>query len=49
MEKPEFESESFRLYVFRELGIQENLRLTQVELPVHLRYVLFVYRVSVTD
>lgn len=38
VEKPEFESESFRVYVFRHLRIQENLRVTSVTMPVHLRY-----------
>ena len=38
VEKPEFESEVFRLFVFRELEPQENLRVTRVEVPVHLRY-----------
>ncbi len=38
VEKPEFESEAFRLFVFRSLETQENLRLTRVEIPVHLRY-----------
>ena len=38
VEKPELESEVFRLFVFRELEAQENLRVTRVEVPVHLRY-----------
>ena len=38
VEKPEFESESFRVFIFRRLHIQENLRITSVQLPVHLRY-----------
>ena len=38
VEKPEFEAEVFRLFVFRELEPQENLRITRVEVPVHLRY-----------
>ncbi len=38
VEKPEFESEAFRLYIFSELRPQENLRLASVEIPVHLRY-----------
>ena len=38
VEKPEFESESFRVFIFRRLQIQENLRITSVKLPVHLRY-----------
>ena len=38
VEKPEFESESFRVFIFRKLGIQENLRVTNVQLPVHMRY-----------
>ena len=38
VEKPEFESESFRVFIFRRLGIQENLRVTNVQLPVHMRY-----------
>jgi len=38
VEKPEFEAEVFRLFVFRELEPQENLRLTRVDVPVHLRY-----------
>ena len=38
IEKPEFESESFRVFIFRKLQIQENLRITSVKLPVHLRY-----------
>lgn len=39
VEKPEFESEAFRLFIFRNLEIQENLRLTNVEIPIHLRCV----------
>jgi len=38
VEKPEWESEAFRVLVFRNLDIQENLRVTSVRLPVHLRY-----------
>lgn len=38
IEKPEFESESFRVFVFRKLAVQENLRVTAVKLPVHMRY-----------
>jgi len=38
VESPEFEAEAFRLYIFRDLSIKENLRLTNVEVPVHLRY-----------
>lgn len=38
VEKPEYESESFRVFVFRKLVIQENLRVTSVHLPVHMRY-----------
>jgi len=38
VEKPEFESEAWRVFVFRPLRVQENLRLTSVQLPVHIRY-----------
>lgn len=38
IEKPEFESESFRVFIFRQLDIQENLRVTSVKLPIHMRY-----------
>jgi len=38
VEKPEYESESFRVFIFRQLSIQENLRVTSVQLPVHMRY-----------
>lgn len=38
IEKPEFESEAYRVYIFRSLGVRENLRVTAVQLPVHLRY-----------
>lgn len=38
VEKPEFESEPFRVFIFRQLKIQENLRITDVKLPVHMRY-----------
>jgi len=38
VEKPEFESESFRVYIYHELKTQENLRLATNELPVHMRY-----------
>ena len=38
VEKPEWEAEAFRVLVFRKLAIQENLRVTSVRLPVHLRY-----------
>ena len=38
VEAPEFESESFRVMVFRNLDTRENPGITSVELPVHLRY-----------
>jgi len=38
IERPEFESESWRVFVFRPLRVQENLRVTSVQLPVHMRY-----------
>ena len=38
VEKPEFESESFRVFIFRKLEIEQNLRVTNVQLPVHMRY-----------
>ena len=38
VEKPEFESESFRVFIFRKLDIEQNLRVTNVQLPVHMRY-----------
>jgi len=38
VEAPEWESEAFRVLIFRKLHIQENLRVTSVKLPVHLRY-----------
>ena len=38
IEKPEFESESWRVFIFRPLRVQENLRVTSVQLPVHMRY-----------
>ena len=38
VEAPEWESEAFRVLVFRKLAVQENLRVTSVKLPVHLRY-----------
>jgi len=38
VEAPEWESEAFRVLVFRKLHIQENLRVTSVRMPVHLRY-----------
>jgi len=38
IEKPEFESESFRVFLFRSLRVQENLRVTNIQLPVHMRY-----------
>jgi len=38
VEKPEFESEAYRVYIFRHLEVRENLRVTEVQLPVHLRY-----------
>ena len=36
VEKPEFESESFRVFIFRKLLIQENLRITDVKLPAKI-------------
>ena len=38
VEKPEFESESWRVFIFRPLRVQENLRVTNIQLPVHMRY-----------
>nr|ACO15466.1 Phosphatidylinositol-glycan biosynthesis class X protein precursor [Caligus clemensi] len=38
VEKPEFEPESFRLFLFKELKIQENLRVASASFPIHLRY-----------
>jgi len=38
VEKPEFESEAFRVFIFRTLKMRENLRVTSIQLPVHLRY-----------
>ena len=38
IEKPEFESESFRVFLFRPLTVEDNLRVTRVQVPVHLRY-----------
>ena len=38
IEKPEFESEAFRVFLFRPLRVQENLRVTNIQLPVHMRY-----------
>jgi len=38
IEKPEFESEAFRVFLFRPLRVQENLRVTTIQLPVHMRY-----------
>lgn len=38
VEKPEFESEAFRVFIFRTLKVRENLRVTSIQLPVHIRY-----------
>jgi len=38
VEKPEFESEAFRVFIFRTLKVKENLRITSVQIPVNLRY-----------
>jgi len=38
VEKPEFESEAYRVYIFRALEVRENLRVTDVQMPVNLRY-----------
>ncbi len=46
VEKPEYDSQAFRLYVFKDLVIQENLRLANIELPVHLRLVVRVMPVK---
>lgn len=37
-EKPEFEAESFRVFISRNLEVQENLRVTKIMLPVRTRY-----------
>ncbi len=39
VEKPEMDSQAFRLYIFKELAVKENLRLANIELPVHLRLI----------
>lgn len=38
IEKPEFESEAYRVFLFRELVMRENLRVTTVQVPLHMRY-----------
>jgi len=38
VEKPEFESEAFRVLIYRHLEVQENLRVTKIMLPVRMRY-----------
>jgi len=38
VEAPEFESEAHRVFIFRHLEVQENLRVTAVSVPVSLRY-----------
>ena len=38
VEKPEFESEAFRVFLFRTLKVRENLKVTSIQLPVHVRY-----------
>uniref|UniRef100_A0A0K2THT6 Phosphatidylinositol-glycan biosynthesis class X protein n=1 Tax=Lepeophtheirus salmonis TaxID=72036 RepID=A0A0K2THT6_LEPSM len=38
VEKPEFESEAFRLFLFKDLKIQENLRIASAAFPIHIRY-----------
>jgi len=38
VEKPEFESEAFRVFIFRTLKVKENLRVSSIQLPVHIRY-----------
>ena len=38
VEKPEFDSEAFRVYIFRTLKVRENLRVTSIQIPVNMRY-----------
>jgi len=38
VEKPEFESEAFRIFIYRTLKVRENLRVTSVQIPVKIRY-----------
>jgi len=38
IEKPEFESEAYRVFIFRTLEIRENLRVTNIQIPINLRY-----------
>ncbi len=49
IERPEFESEAYRVFLFRELVMRENLRVTTVQVPLDLYeslakllYVLFI-------
>lgn len=38
VEAPEFESEAHRVFIFRDLDVRENLRVTSLQIPVSLRY-----------
>jgi hypothetical protein len=38
IEKPEFEAEAYRVFLFRELVMRENLRVTTVQIPLNMRY-----------
>ena len=38
VEKPEFDSEAFRVFIFRTLKVRENLRVTRIQIPVNMRY-----------
>ena len=38
VEKPEFDSEAFRVFIFRTLKVRENLRVTSIQIPVNMRY-----------
>ena len=38
VEKPELDSETFRVFIFRTLKVRQNLQVTSIQIPVNIRY-----------
>ena len=38
IEKPEFEAEAYRVFLFRDMVMRENLRVTALQIPINMRY-----------
>ena len=38
IERPEFEAEAYRVFLFRDLIMRENLRVTALQIPINMRY-----------